>query len=92
VVQTLGGVYPRTPLSSFFYLSYRYISFTAASLLHFSFHFTITAALGTWTGTMILVSHDEEFVKQLEPTNALIMPEGDFQPWSEDLLEIVSLA
>jgi ATPase subunit of ABC transporter with duplicated ATPase domains len=52
----------------------------------------ITAALASWTGTMILVSHDEEFVKQLEPTNALIMPEGDFQPWSEELLEIVSLA
>jgi ATPase subunit of ABC transporter with duplicated ATPase domains len=52
----------------------------------------ITAALSSWAGTMILVSHDEEFVARLEPTHALIMPEGDNQPWSADLLDIVGLA
>jgi hypothetical protein len=41
---------------------------------------------------MILVSHDAEFVARLEPTHALIMPEGDNQPWSSDLLDIVGLA
>jgi ATPase subunit of ABC transporter with duplicated ATPase domains len=52
----------------------------------------ITEALASWPGTLVIVSHDEEFVARLEPTHALIMPEGDNLPWSPDLLEIVGLA
>ncbi|MCA1727139.1 MAG: ATP-binding cassette domain-containing protein, partial [Actinobacteria bacterium] len=52
----------------------------------------ITQALASWAGTMVVVSHDEEFVTRLDPTHALIMPEGDFQPWSRDLIDIVGLA
>jgi ATPase subunit of ABC transporter with duplicated ATPase domains len=52
----------------------------------------VSRALGSWPGTMILVSHDTEFVHALEPDRALFMPEGVLDYWSEDLLELVSLA
>jgi len=52
----------------------------------------VSRALGSWPGTMILVSHDTEFVNALEPDRALFMPEGVLDYWSEDLLELVSLA
>jgi ATPase subunit of ABC transporter with duplicated ATPase domains len=52
----------------------------------------VSRALGGWPGTMILVSHDPEFVRALEPDRALFMPEGTLDYWSEDLLDLVSLA
>jgi ATPase subunit of ABC transporter with duplicated ATPase domains len=52
----------------------------------------IASALGSWPGTMILVSHDVEFVQALEPDRVLLMPEGRIEPWQEDLLELVALA
>jgi ATPase subunit of ABC transporter with duplicated ATPase domains len=52
----------------------------------------IAAALSGWPGTMILVSHDTEFVQALEPDRVLLMPEGRIEPWEEDLLELVALA
>jgi hypothetical protein len=38
------------------------------------------------------VSHDTEFVRALEPDRVLFMPEGTLDYWSEDLLDLVSLA
>jgi len=52
----------------------------------------IAAALAAWPGTMVIVSHDREFVDALEPDRVLMMPEGTLDFWSEDLLELVSLA
>jgi ATPase subunit of ABC transporter with duplicated ATPase domains len=52
----------------------------------------IAAALAGWPGTMILVSHDVEFVQALAPERVLMMPDGTLGYWSEDLLELVSLA
>jgi ATPase subunit of ABC transporter with duplicated ATPase domains len=52
----------------------------------------VSRALGGWPGTMILVSHDTEFVRSLEPDRVLFMPEGTLDYWREDLLELVSLA
>jgi ATPase subunit of ABC transporter with duplicated ATPase domains len=52
----------------------------------------IAAALAGWPGTMILVSHDVEFVDALAPERVLMMPDGTLDFWSEDLLELVSLA
>jgi ATPase subunit of ABC transporter with duplicated ATPase domains len=52
----------------------------------------VSKALGSWPGTMILVSHDTEFVRALEPDRVLFMPEGTLDYWSEDLLDLVSLA
>ena len=36
----------------------------------------IAKALGDWPGTMVIVSHDEEFVHALDPDRVLFMPEG----------------
>jgi ATPase subunit of ABC transporter with duplicated ATPase domains len=52
----------------------------------------VAEALGAWTGTMILVSHDIDFVEALAPVRVLMMPEGDIDFWSDDLLELVALA
>jgi len=52
----------------------------------------VSRALGSWPGTMILVSHDTEFVHLLEPDRVLFMPEGTLDFWSQDLLDLVSLA
>ena len=52
----------------------------------------VAAALGAWPGTMLIVSHDAEFVRQLEPDRVLIMPEATLDHWSDDLLDLVALA
>ncbi|HEX3394049.1 MAG TPA: ABC-F family ATP-binding cassette domain-containing protein [Acidimicrobiales bacterium] len=52
----------------------------------------IGKALAGWSGTMVVVSHDTEFVNQLAADDALLLPEGTFQRWSDDLLDLVSLA
>jgi ATPase subunit of ABC transporter with duplicated ATPase domains len=49
-------------------------------------------ALAGWPGTIVLVSHDPEFVAELEPQRVLMLPEGVVDYWSDDLLDIVSLA
>ncbi len=49
-------------------------------------------ALQRYEGTVILVSHDVEFVAQLEPTRAIIMPEGDADYFDDSMLELVVLA
>ena len=41
---------------------------------------------------MVLVSHDVEFVETLAPQRVLMMPDGDVDYWSQDLLELVALA
>jgi len=52
----------------------------------------ITSALQSWQGTLMIVSHDEAFVQQLQPTHVLSMPDGEYTHWSDDLLELVALA
>ncbi|GAC1477632.1 MAG: ABC-F family ATP-binding cassette domain-containing protein [Acidimicrobiales bacterium] len=52
----------------------------------------IAAALRGWPGTMVLVSHDPEFVSELAPDRVLLMPDGTLDFMSEDLLELVALA
>jgi ATPase subunit of ABC transporter with duplicated ATPase domains len=52
----------------------------------------IGAALRTWKGAMVLVSHDTEFVTELEPNRVLVMPDGTVDHWSDDLVELVALA
>ena len=41
---------------------------------------------------MVLVSHDTEFVTELEPDRVLVMPDGTVDYWSDDLVELVALA
>ncbi|MGQ0618028.1 MAG: ABC-F family ATP-binding cassette domain-containing protein [Acidimicrobiia bacterium] len=52
----------------------------------------VAAALGSWPGTMVIVSHDTQFVRDLSPDRVLFMPDGDLDYWREDLLELVELA
>jgi len=52
----------------------------------------IGQALAGWPGTMVVVSHDTAFVNELAADDALLLPEGTFQRWSNDLLDLVSLA
>jgi len=52
----------------------------------------VADALVDWPGAIILVSHDEEFVRELAPTKVLLMPDGDVDYFSEDWLDLVSMS
>jgi ATPase subunit of ABC transporter with duplicated ATPase domains len=52
----------------------------------------LLAALHTYTGTIVLVSHDTEFVADLVPDRAIIMPEGTVSYFDDSMLELVALA
>jgi len=49
-------------------------------------------SLAAWPGAMVIVSHDPGFVADLSPDEVLLMPEGTMDAWSDDLLDLVSLA
>lgn len=49
-------------------------------------------ALSDWPGSMVVVSHDTEFVTELAPDRVLLMPDGTLDAWSDDLLELVAMA
>jgi ATPase subunit of ABC transporter with duplicated ATPase domains len=52
----------------------------------------VADALSSWEGSMVIVSHDPEFVRELEPQRVLMMPDGTLDYWSDDLLDLVSMA
>ena len=52
----------------------------------------IAGALASWSGAMVVVSHDVEFVRELGPHRVLLLPDGAIDHWSEDLLDLVALA
>jgi ATPase subunit of ABC transporter with duplicated ATPase domains len=52
----------------------------------------VAEALASWGGSMVVVSHDAGFVEALAPDRVLLLPEGHVDHWSDDLLELVSLA
>jgi ATPase subunit of ABC transporter with duplicated ATPase domains len=52
----------------------------------------VARALAAWSGAMVLVSHDTDFVDRLGPHRVLTMPEGVVEYWRDDLLELVALA
>jgi len=49
-------------------------------------------ALAAWPGTMVIVSHDREFVEALHPDRVLTMPEGELDYWDDGLLDLVAMA
>ena len=49
-------------------------------------------ALTGYRGTLIVVSHDAEFVEQLGPDRAVLMPEGETAYFDESMLDLVALA
>jgi ATPase subunit of ABC transporter with duplicated ATPase domains len=48
-------------------------------------------ALKQYKGTMLIVSHTEEFIKELKPTRALFLPENKLEFWDDELLPEVSM-
>jgi ATPase subunit of ABC transporter with duplicated ATPase domains len=49
-------------------------------------------ALGTYTGAVILVTHDEGAVDALRPEKVILLPDGIEDSWSADLTDLVALA
>jgi ATPase subunit of ABC transporter with duplicated ATPase domains len=49
-------------------------------------------ALTMYEGTIVMVSHDTDFVAQLMPDRAILMPEGEMRFFDASLLDLVALA
>jgi ATP-binding cassette, subfamily F, member 3 len=47
----------------------------------------ILEMLKSYTGTLIIVSHNQEFMEELKPDKALLLPENRFAFWTDALLE-----
>jgi ATPase subunit of ABC transporter with duplicated ATPase domains len=52
----------------------------------------ILGALHTFTGAVVLVTHDEGAVAALEPERIIMLPDGVEDLWSEDYADLVALA
>jgi ATPase subunit of ABC transporter with duplicated ATPase domains len=52
----------------------------------------ILTALAGYQGAVVLVTHDEGAVRALDPEKVLLLPDGVEDQWSEELLDLVSLA
>ncbi len=52
----------------------------------------ILGALASYSGAVVLVSHDEGAVEALNPERVLILPDGIEDHWNKDYAELVSLA
>jgi len=49
-------------------------------------------ALLQYIGTIVLVSHDTDFVAQLAPNRAIMMPEGSMHYFDESMLDLIAMA
>ena len=49
----------------------------------------VLAALQHFKGTVVLVSHDIDFVTQLAPKHAIVLPSGKLLPFDERMLDLV---
>jgi ATPase subunit of ABC transporter with duplicated ATPase domains len=52
----------------------------------------VLAALQHYQGTIVLVSHDEDFVTQLAPDKVIVMPEGEELHFDEEVLDLIGMA
>jgi ATPase subunit of ABC transporter with duplicated ATPase domains len=52
----------------------------------------ILAALRTYAGAIVLVTHDEGAVDALRPERVVLLPDGVEDAWSEELADLVALA
>jgi len=52
----------------------------------------VLAAIRSYTGAIVLVTHDEGAVTALEPERVLILPDGVEDLWNADYADLVSLA
>ncbi|MBT2445276.1 ABC-F family ATP-binding cassette domain-containing protein [Streptomyces sp. ISL-36] len=51
----------------------------------------VLAAVGTYPGALVMVTHDEGAIRALRPERVLLLPDGDEDLWSEDHLDLVAL-
>jgi ATPase subunit of ABC transporter with duplicated ATPase domains len=52
----------------------------------------VLAAIRSYEGAIILVTHDEGAVLALEPERVLILPDGVEDLWNDDYADLVALA
>ena len=52
----------------------------------------VLAAIKTYAGAVVLVTHDEGAVDALDPDRVLLLPDGVEDLWSPEYAELVSLA
>jgi ATPase subunit of ABC transporter with duplicated ATPase domains len=52
----------------------------------------VLAAIRSYEGAIVLVTHDEGAVLALEPDRVLLLPDGDEDLWSDEYADLVSLA
>ncbi|GGD25952.1 ABC-F family ATP-binding cassette domain-containing protein [Nocardioides daphniae] len=52
----------------------------------------VLAAIRSYEGAIVLVTHDEGAVRALEPDRVLLLPDGDEDLWNDDYADLVSLA
>ncbi|MET9437912.1 ABC-F family ATP-binding cassette domain-containing protein [Streptomyces sp. NPDC006551] len=52
----------------------------------------VLAAVGTYPGAIVMVTHDEGAIDALRPERVLLLPDADEDLWSEEYRELVSLA
>ncbi|MGB5936913.1 MAG: ABC transporter ATP-binding protein, partial [Ornithinimicrobium sp.] len=52
----------------------------------------VLAALRSYTGAVVLVSHDEGAVQALEPERVLLLPDGVEDLYGRDYQDLVALA
>jgi len=50
------------------------------------------AALRSYAGAVVLVTHDPGAVEALEPDRVLVLPDGVEDLWSDDYAELIALA
>ncbi|MFD0853348.1 ATP-binding cassette domain-containing protein, partial [Actinomadura adrarensis] len=52
----------------------------------------ILAALRTFTGAIVMVTHDEGAVDALRPERVILLPDGVEDVWSDEFSDLVALA
>ncbi len=52
----------------------------------------VLAALRTYTGAVVLVTHDEGAVEALQPERVVLLPDGDEDLWNDGYADLVALA
>ena len=52
----------------------------------------VLAALRSYAGAVVLVTHDPGAVEALEPDRVLVLPDGVEDLWSDDYAELIALA
>ncbi len=52
----------------------------------------VLAAIRSYEGAIVLVTHDEGAVRALEPDRVLLLPDGDEDHWNDDYADLVALA